>query len=73
MEASQIVICISNEGYPASLEPRKVYRRLPDTQAESHHLLRVVDESGDDYLYPVGFFASINLPHDTVEALGLAA
>jgi hypothetical protein len=64
---------VSNEGYPASLEPRKVYRHLPDTQAEAHHLLRVVDESGEDYLYPVGFFAPINLPQDTVEALGLAA
>jgi len=73
MEESQFVICLSNNGYPASLEPRKVYRRLPDARAESHHLLRVVDESGEDYLYPIGFFAPINLPQDTVEALGLAA
>ena len=46
------VACISNEGYPASLESRKIYKVIPDAQAESRHYLRVMDESGEDYLYP---------------------
>ncbi len=58
----EFLICINNEGYPASLESRKIYRRLPDAEAASHQLVRVVDESGDDYLYPAGYFISIELP-----------
>jgi hypothetical protein len=56
------VICIDNDGYPASLERRKVYEAIPDPEAESHHLIRVVDESGEDYLYPMEFFEPIALP-----------
>ena len=44
------VVCLSNEGFPASLEPRKIYRFLPDGEAETHGMLRVVDESGEDNL-----------------------
>lgn len=56
------VICIENRGYPASLEPKKVYRAMRDPQAEAHGLLRVVDESGEDYLFPAAFFAPIEIP-----------
>lgn len=56
------VLCIENEGYPASLEPRKVYPVLSDPAAEERGLLRVVDESGEDYLYPARFFVPIQVP-----------
>jgi hypothetical protein len=60
--SKQFVVCIDNEGYSASLEKRKIYLALRDPSAEKHGLIRVVDESGDDYLYPKTFFRSIALP-----------
>ena len=69
---TQFVVCIKNDGYPASLEVRKVYRAIPDARAAARHLVRVVDESGDDYLYPTEYFAPIELPQIAVEALSLA-
>jgi hypothetical protein len=56
------VVCIENSGYPSSLEPRKIYQRLPDARAEQDGFVRVVDESGEDYLYPARFFVSIAVP-----------
>lgn len=56
------VLCIRNDGYPASLELRKVYKTMPDPEAAQHGLLRVVDESAEDYLYPQDFFVPISLP-----------
>jgi hypothetical protein len=61
-QAKQLVVCVDNEGYPASLEKRKIYVALPDAAAEKHGLLRIVDESGEDYLYPKTSFRSIALP-----------
>jgi hypothetical protein len=58
----RVVICVRNDGCEVSLELRKVYQVLPDAPAEWHHLLRVVDESGEDYLYPEDFFLPIELP-----------
>jgi hypothetical protein len=58
----EFVICASNDKYPASLERRKVYRVLPDHDALSHNLLRVIDESGEDYLYPQELFIPVELP-----------
>jgi len=55
-------MCINADGNPASLEVRKVYRVLPDRKARTLGLLRVVDESGTDYLYPSDQFVSIHLP-----------
>ena len=60
--SQQFVVCVDNEGYSASLEKRKIYLALRDPSAEKHGLIRVVDESGDDYLYPKTFFRSIALP-----------
>lgn len=65
-------VCIRNEGYPASLEVRKIYEVLPDSSAASHHMVRVVDESGEDYLYPESLFAPIELPQSLQKALRLA-
>ncbi len=62
-------ICIRNDDYPASLEVWKVYRVLPDPGAGEHGYLRVIDESGEDYLYPEGYFAPIQLPKAAREVL----
>jgi hypothetical protein len=62
MAASKIfVVCIANEGYEVSLERRKLYEVRKDAAAEKLGQLRVVDESGDDYLYPAEMFAAIEL------------
>lgn len=55
-------ICVENEGYGASLELWKVYRVIPDREAAEHGLMRVADESGEDYLYPTRFFERLALP-----------
>jgi hypothetical protein len=60
--STTFVLCLRNDGYQASLEPRKVYRALPDSEARVHGQLRVVDESGEDYLFPKSFFVEIKLP-----------
>ncbi len=54
-------VCVRNDGYPASLELRKIYEVLPDADAAKHGQVRVIDESGEDYLYPSGFFSAIEL------------
>jgi hypothetical protein len=62
---SEFVICLNNESNPASLIVGKVYRTLPDTEAEAHGMLRVIDEDKsepDGYLYPAAMFAPIELP-----------
>jgi hypothetical protein len=61
-------VCVSNEGYPASLEVRKIYGVLPDRGARSHGLLRVIDESGEDYLYPASQFREVQLSSEIVRA-----
>jgi hypothetical protein len=65
----QFAICVQNEGYPASLELWKVYRVLADEKAARHHLIRVVDESGEDYLYSESWFVAIELPQVVEEAM----
>jgi hypothetical protein len=65
------MICIENRGYKASLEIKKIYEVLTDREAERHHQIRVIDESGEDYLYPANYFASIRLPSATKEKLEL--
>jgi hypothetical protein len=56
------VIYLRNTGYKVSLEPRKLYQVVPDPAAAKHRQLRVIDESGEDYLYPKSYFAAIELP-----------
>jgi len=68
-----LVVCIKNEGYSASLEKRKLYIALRDQAAEKHGLIRIVDESGDDYLYPKMFFRPIALPQAVKRAVLAAA
>jgi len=71
--AKQFVICVNNDGYSASLEKRKIYVTLRDAAADGHGLLRVIDESGEDYLYPKALFRSIALPQAVKKAVLAAA
>ena len=70
--APRFAICIDNREYPASLELHKVYRVLPDQDAEQDGDMRIVDESGEDYLYPVSYFVLLELPHSTIMTLSEA-
>lgn len=56
------MVCIRNSEYPASLELHKIYRTLPDVEATQEGDVRVVDESGEDYLYPAEWFVAVELP-----------
>jgi hypothetical protein len=60
--ASRYVVCIENASHPASLELHKIYQVLPDADAAKDGDLRIVDESGEDYLYPAEWFAAVDLP-----------
>ena len=67
-DTQHYVLCVSNEKYPASLEARKIYQCVPDPQAEAHGQIRVIDESGEDYLYPRGLFIPIEIPKEAIRA-----
>jgi hypothetical protein len=69
----KLVVCICNDGYPASLEKRKIYVSLRDPAADKYGMLRVIGESGDDYLYPKAFFRPISLPQPVHKAVLAAA
>jgi len=69
VSTSQFAICVDNSEYPVSLELHKIYRVLPDEDAAKEGDLRIIDESGEDYLYPAGYFVLIEVPRDTAWAL----
>ena len=71
--ARQLVICIDNSGYEVSLERRKIYVSIPDARAEKLGQLRVIDESGDDYLYPKDAFVCAELSQSVRRAVLQAA
>jgi hypothetical protein len=71
--ARNLVVCVDNEGCPVALEKRKIYVTLRDQAAEKNNLIRIVDESGDDYLYPKTFFRPIALPQTVKKAVLAAA
>jgi hypothetical protein len=66
---NKFLLCINNRGYEASLEVRKVYLGLTDKEAARHNQVRVVDESGEDYLYPADYFAPVRLLAETKEKI----
>jgi hypothetical protein len=68
-----LVICVRNKGYVASLEKRKIYVAIPDPAAAKHDQIRIVDESGEDYLYPESFFVPVTLPQSIRKAILAAA
>jgi hypothetical protein len=63
------VLCIDDGGYPESLEVRKLYPVLPDEKAASRNYIRVIDETGEDYLYPAKCFVRIELPPEIIATL----
>lgn len=65
----QFAICIKNDDYPASLQLWKVYRILPDTKGKRHSMIRVIDESGEDYLFSANYFVPVDLPKAVESAL----
>ncbi len=68
-EDVRFAVCVNNTDYPASLELHKIYRVLPDEDAEADGDLRVVDESGEDYLYPAEYFVLVELPRSVEQSL----
>lgn len=70
--AKKFAVCIKNKGYEVSLERRKIYQVLPDPEAARHRQIRVIDESGEDYVYPQSFFAPIELPQPLRRAVQAA-
>lgn len=72
-ETKHFAICICNEGYEVSLEKRKLYEVLADSDAAKHHQIRIIDESGEDYLYPEVYFIRVALPQAVERALAEAA
>jgi hypothetical protein len=72
-QSETYLLCVDNTGYRAALEPRKLYRSLPDVAARTKGFVRVIDESGEDYLYPASKFVPVQLPHATKIALTKAS
>ena len=69
----RFLICVENKGYAVFLEKRKIYVALPDSMALKHGLVRVIDESGEDYLYPKSLFLPITIPQSLRKAILKAA
>ena len=67
----RFVLCVKNDDCD-DLETRKVYRVIGDPRAEKDGYLRVIDESGDDYLYPASYFVPLELPHEAEQAIAAA-
>jgi len=66
-------VCLRNAGFGASLEVRKLYPIVDDPDAEANDLIRVIDESGEDYVYPARLFQKLDLPGEIQRALRLAS
>lgn len=66
---STFAVCVRNDEYQASLELRKLYAVLPDEFGEQHDMIRVIDESGEDYLYPNSYFVRVELPRSVQQAI----
>ena len=63
------MVCINNSDYPASLELHKIYRVIADKEAEDEGDIRIIDESGEDYIYPSSYFVPIQVPQTVEESL----
>ena len=72
-DRTRYVVCVRNKEYTASLELRKIYAVMPDSEAEAHGMIRLVDESGEDYLYPRDFFLPIEVPQSISHAFAVAS
>lgn len=67
MNKHEFAICVDNHDYEVSLEVRKLYEVIADPEAEKHDQIRVIDESGEDYLYPASAFSRLSLPESVIE------
>jgi hypothetical protein len=65
----RFAICVDNSEYPASLELHKIYRVLPDKAAQTDGDMRIIDESGEDYLFPADYFIPVELPQTVIRVL----
>ena len=72
MSKHEFAVCVDNRGYEVSLEIRKLYEVLADAKAEQHGQIRIIDESGEAYLYPATSFSRVSLPDNVVERVFLA-
>jgi len=68
-EQKHFVVCLRNPGYEGTLEVRKLYEVIEDPSADQHNQVRIVDESGEDYLYPSSWFSRIDLPRSVEDQL----
>jgi len=66
---ARFAICVNNSEYPVSLELHKLYRVIPDEDAKKDDDLRVIDESGEDYLYPAEYFLLVDIPRGAAQSL----
>ncbi len=73
LSTARLLVCVENKGYAVSLEKRKIYIALPDPDAAKHEQVRVIDESGEDYLFPKSFFLPVSLPQAVRKAVLKAA
>jgi len=69
----RFAVCVKNDDFPASLEPRKIYEVVEDEEALRRRFVRIVDESGEDYLYPQDYFVPIQLSKQQLEAMRMAS
>lgn len=69
----KFAICINNSGYPDDLRVRTVYQVLPDESAARSNYIRIIDETGEDYLYPAEYFVSVEVPSEAAKSLMLTA
>ena len=72
-EIPAFVVCLSNRGHAASLVVRRLYQRVDDAVAASHDMVRIIDESGEDYAFPAAMFAEVALPKPLATRLARAA
>ena len=72
-EQPRFVVCINNAAYPDDLSVRTIYQVLPDDSAARSNYIRVVDETGEDYLYPAEYFVALDVPPEAARALMLAS
>ena len=72
-QRSRFLLCVKNDAYPVSLEVRKIYQEIADEKAAVKNMVRIVDESGEDYLYPESYFVALEIPKAAVKALSRAS
>ena len=70
---TQFAVCVSNRGYRASLVTRRIYKVIADSDAAKRDLIRVIDESGEDYLYPTTMFVALDIPREVERAFKKAS